>query len=308
MGRLLAFGFSAASIVLLYLFIDVGGLEAALAGTHVGRLCLSLVLLILLILASALRLVLLARISGLDADLGLSTRAVFAANALNLVMPGKLGDLAKASMLRQGDGDILPAFNMVLAEKLADLLAVLILGAIALAAFSGAGIASLIGALALLTIIAALALAGVMGGILTALEPRLPRLAGAGQRFVQRWREQIVSFRRDPAQTAIFCLLTLLIWIGHLYQIAMMAWALDVSGPWAPLVAVFPIVILAGLLPMTIAGIGPRDMAAVAFAGPLIGTGEAAALGILLWLRVIVPGLAGLPFMGAYFRSLRPRR
>ncbi|MCB1477110.1 MAG: flippase-like domain-containing protein [Rhodobiaceae bacterium] len=308
MARLLAIFVSAATVALLYLLIDVDALGSALAQTDMGRLVLSLVLLMLLIQLSAVRLVLLARISALEVGLGLATRAVFAANALNLFMPSKLGDLAKASMLRSQDGSMMPAFNMVLAEKLADLLAVMILGAVALAAYSGEGVAWFVGALAILTAISALTLAGLLGGLLPALEPKLPRVAGIGHRFVARWREQIGSFRRRPFLTSMFCALTLLIWAGHLAQIAMMAWALGVSGPWEPLIAIFPIVILAGLLPMTIAGIGPRDMATVAFAGPLIGTGVAAALGILLWLRIIVPGLAGLPFTGAYFRSLRRSR
>jgi glycosyltransferase 2 family protein len=87
----------------------------------------------------------------------------------------------------------------------------------------------------------------------------------------------------------------------------MMAWALGIKGPWLPLAGTLPLVILAGLAPFTFAGIGTRDAAIVLLIGPLVGADKAAALGVLFWLRYLVPGLVGLPLIPLYFRSLGVR-
>lgn len=102
-----------------------------------------------------------------------------------------------------------------------------------------------------------------------------------------------------------------MLWLGHLGQILLMAAALNVSGDatlWASLMAMIPIAIVAGLVPLTFAGVGTRDAGPVALAGGLIGTGTAAALGVLFWLRYIVPGVIGIPLLPKFLRVTNAHR
>lgn len=90
-----------------------------------------------------------------------------------------------------------------------------------------------------------------------------------------------------------------------------MAAALGVSGDatlWASLMAMIPVAIVAGLAPLTFAGVGTRDAVLVALAGGLIGAGTAAALGVLFWLRYIVPGLIGIPLLPKFLRVTNAHR
>jgi uncharacterized membrane protein YbhN (UPF0104 family) len=65
--------------------------------------------------------------------------------------------------------------------------------------------------------------------------------------------------------------------------------------------------ILAGLLPLTMAGIGSRDAVIIHFYSAYMSPGAAAVLGVLATLRYVIPAIAGLPFIGNYL-SLRGRR
>lgn len=110
-----------------------------------------------------------------------------------------------------------------------------------------------------------------------------------------------------PKVIVVVLCLSLAIWASHFAQVGLMTWALAAEGSWIRLAAMLPVIILAGLAPLMVAGIGTRDSAIVLLVGPIIGFDKAAALGVLFWLRYIGPGLAGLPLMSAYFASVRNR-
>lgn len=309
MRKVLAFLVSVAILTAVYLQIDVANLIETLAGTDRWRLAASLLLLVALVLGSAGRLVLLAHAADLQLAGRMAVKATFAANALNLILPGKLGDLAKASLMRDAEsGSVLPGLRVCIFEKLADLLAILVCGVVALAAYPGSDWALLLALVAsAIGLLMCMTLQQVPRTLL-----RVVHLAPTGlDRLVapvlRSWIDLIARLVHRPRQLAAALMLTLIIWAGHFLQIAMMAWALGVTGPWLELIALFPIIILAGLLPVTIAGIGPRDAAMVVLAGPLIGYPVAAALGVLFWLRYLVPGAIGLTVMPEFMKSVKPR-
>ena len=55
----------------------------------------------------------------------------------------------------------------------------------------------------------------------------------------------------------------------------------------------------------TMAGVGTRDAALVFLYAGLVGAETAAAIGVLFWLRYLVPGLIGLPVLPEFLRSAR---
>lgn len=76
--------------------------------------------------------------------------------------------------------------------------------------------------------------------------------------------------------------------------------ALRTSVPLIESLALSPLAILAGLIPLTFAGIGTRDAALVFLYAAFLSAPEAAALGLLCTARYFLPALAGLPFLNRY--------
>jgi hypothetical protein len=118
--------------------------------------------------------------------------------------------------------------------------------------------------------------------------------------LAKAWINVLSALRARGTALPVLLTLTGLICCGHLIQIALMAAALGVSGPtelWITLIALFPVTIVAGLVPLTVAGVGIRDAALVLLLSSHIGAPTAAALGVLFWLRYLVPGVLGSPLL-----------
>jgi uncharacterized protein (TIRG00374 family) len=120
------------------------------------------------------------------------------------------------------------------------------------------------------------------------------------------WREMHDCFWRDRARLALVSATSVFIWFLHLLQIWMFILALRAHTPFLANLALAPLAILAGLLPLTLAGIGTRDAALILFYHPYLNAPAAAALGILCTMRYLLPALGGLPFISRYLPSLRP--
>jgi hypothetical protein len=88
MRQLMSVGVTAAILMILYWLIDRAAIMEALAKTDVFLLALSLALLVLLICTSAFRLHLLAHYGGFVLSAPAAVQSTFAANALNLFLPG----------------------------------------------------------------------------------------------------------------------------------------------------------------------------------------------------------------------------
>ncbi|MEE9195587.1 MAG: UPF0104 family protein, partial [Alphaproteobacteria bacterium] len=98
---------------------------------------------------------------------------------------------------------------------------------------------------------------------------------------------------------------SVVIWFLHLLQIWIFILALGAWTPFLANLALAPLAILAGLLPLTLAGIGTRDAMLILFYAPYMAAPSGAALGILCTLRYVLPALAGLPFLGQYLGAVR---
>ncbi len=212
-------------------------------------------------------------------------------------------------MLRDANNSALPSLNISIYEKATDVFAVFAWGTLALIALNQArhGVSTLI--VFAITIglgILLFSAAPVRGGVGMARKVGVP--PAALERFFHQWTAMIERLWRQPRTMMLVLALSIAIWAGHFLQIGLMTWALGVNGPWLALGAALPLIILAGFVPFTFAGIGTRDAAIVLLAGPLIGVEKAAALGVLFWLRYLVPGLMGLPLMPHYLRSLSAGR
>jgi uncharacterized protein (TIRG00374 family) len=122
------------------------------------------------------------------------------------------------------------------------------------------------------------------------------------------WDEMHAYFWSSKARLVKVTLTSVFIWFLHLLQIWMFILALKAWAPFLANLALSPLAILAGLLPLTFAGVGTRDAALVLFYAPYFAAPTAAALGLLCTARYVLPAIGGLPFAGEYLRVARQAR
>jgi uncharacterized protein (TIRG00374 family) len=302
--RLVALAVSIALLALIWFWVDPAAIWAAIQGVSPGWFWSAVLFSIPLTLATALRFRILsaARIS-----IGQSVRLILAASTLNMVLPSKMGDIAKAWILRQrNDLSGGQALALVVLEKLLDLWALLAVGVFCLSVARPPVpglplvIAALCGGAAALLF---LMLSGERSlSLVRRLTARLPALDRRVAGLASEWHALVHGFRRRPVKAVGLVAGSLLLWVGHLFQLWLFARAIGDVPPGISM-ALSVIAILAGLLPFTFAGIGTRDAAFVLLFGPFLGTGGAALLGLFATLRYLLPALAGLPFVSDFWSA-----
>jgi uncharacterized protein (TIRG00374 family) len=254
---------------------------------------------------------------------GEANRLILVASVLNLVLPSKMGDIAKAYFMRdRGHMEGSLALSLVIFEKACDMLSLLLWCAFGLvwcaadpsiypqknALFwvMGAGVSAML----------------VFGLCLLASEKFAISFFVLGRRFAPgkmkeklaklaaSWSEMHGYFWSSKRRLAKVTATSVFIWFLHLLQIWMFILALRAWAPFLANLALSPLAILAGLLPLTFAGVGTRDAALLLFYGPVFvpatdAAAKAAALGILCTARYVLPAIGGLPFAGQYLQMLK---
>jgi uncharacterized protein (TIRG00374 family) len=302
MRRIIGIVVSAALLLALYAVVDFDALVDAMRSADLLWLIIGLLMVIPLTLATAWRFQALV----VDAHVGFgeASRLVLAASTLNLFLPSKLGDLAKAFVLssRHGmEGEL--ALSIVIFEKALDMVSLLLWGAFACLYVGGSKPELLLFAipvllllgLALLIILPLPALSALirLGGLL------LPhRLSAKAERLAETMTGMAAWFWQRPKRAGGVLILSVLLWGAHLLQFWLFTRAIGGAVPLLDNMAFATLAILVGLLPFTFAGIGSRDAAIVYFYGPYLSLGGAAFLGILATLRYVIPAIAGIPFAG----------
>lgn len=286
---------SLALIAFLWWSVDVAAIARAMASAKPAWLIAGILAVVPLTWGTALRFQWLSRTA---IGTGTAGRLILAACTLNLVLPSKMGDLAKAWVLeRRYSFDRGLAVPLVVFEKLLDMAALLVCG---LAALVWLGHPEPIYLLATAALAGALALCVVA---LTPLAAKVP-VPQRFQRYTAHWFDLVQWFWADRGRATATLALSLLLWAGHLAQLWLFARALG-PVPLADSMAAATLSILAGLLPFTMAGIGTRDLAIVYFYHAWLSPAQCAALGLLATLRYLLPAIAGLPFVGDYWQRRR---
>lgn len=222
-------------------------------------------------------------------------RSILAASALNSILPSKGGDLAKSFFLRRHvSHDLKTCVAAVVLERVLDVtaLVLLLVGGLALLGGESKYLTTIWICAAAILAGSALYFAlhlihrpvGWVQGLMTRI-PKISPIIDASLVFV--W-EIFSSNRIVPLST-----LALILWLLHVLQFYCFFMALDYQGPWAPVLAYVPAAIFVGLIPITVAGIGTRDLALIAFFAPWAPAELAAGVGLLSHLRYLLPGLLG---------------
>jgi len=235
-------------------------------------------------------------------------RHYLAGQFVSNVLPTTIGgDVLRVSRLARDPGETPGTFASVVLERLTGWLVLPVITIVGFAVNPGLrhlGTATRVAlSLALGTLVLLVAV------LLAAGSPRLGGrfAARAGwQRFVGAVHLGVDRLRRRPAAAANVLV------AGFAYQLALVlaavaaaqALGLRPAGLTA-LLAFFPAVLIAQVLPISMSGLGVREGAFVLFLTPLgVATDEAIALGLLLYLLNLAVSLLGAP---AFAAGGRPR-
>lgn len=305
MKKIVSIAVSLIILVVIWSTIDAGRIWQVFRHADGFWLTLSLLAAAPLTMATALRFAMLSRS---HIPFGASLRLILSASTLNAVLPSKMGDIAKGWVLAQKYG--FPAdraVSLVVFEKMMDMAALLLWGMLAL--FWTAGSDWLIWLFALAVAGLFILLAALMApfGIIRRLFlwgiGRLPgRISARLNAFMQEWTAMADWFWSRLARAAGTVLFSLAIWGGHLFQFWLFTKAVRATVPLIDNMAFATLSILAGLLPLTMAGIGSRDAAIIHFYGPWLSPAAGAAVGVLATSRYLLPAIAGAPFMRDYWQ------
>jgi uncharacterized membrane protein YbhN (UPF0104 family) len=220
---------------------------------------------------------------------GSALRAVMFANLLNIFLPAKTGDLAKAVYVRKQAG-LTIGMGTVILERLLDLA---VLGAFGLAGslVVGKTWGQLVSGGLLLGVTFVFLMLAIFPVYRLGLPPHWSEKARELQGVFKQWRGNPRAIMAAfLGSVAVWCLASFIVWA--------LAMSLGSSVRWFYVLAIFPLAILAGLVPVTISGMGTRDSAFVFLLSSHLSTEAATLVGLgytvfAYWLV----GLIGVPFV-----------
>jgi glycosyltransferase 2 family protein len=233
-----------------------------------------------------------------------ANRLILGASVLNLVLPSKMGDIAKSYFMAERSkisGSLALAISIF--EKTCDLLSLLLWCIFGLLLYPAkdslfwtmtTGVA--IGFGTCLLMLGAKSFADWLFAIAIRFAPQKLKIKLAKMQVA--WREMHDYFWSDKQKLLLITSTSVFIWFLHLLQIWLFILTLKAIAPFLISLALSPLSILAGLLPLTFAGIGTRDAAIIYFYQDYFNQATGAALGLLCTSRYFIPALIGLPFLG----------
>jgi glycosyltransferase 2 family protein len=334
--KLVSLGVSLLLLALIYWKIDVARLLPVFAQSDPVWMALSLAMVVPLTMLTAWRFQRLVPAQG-RINFAEANRLILSASVLNLVLPSKMGDIAKAFFMPGLRRSL--ALSLVVFEKSCDMLSLLLWclfglvwvrfdGGFAMRAFEPdwwfaqlhmanplpAWVNSGVVYPACFAFVAGALLFGLLllgsrkfsGFFFTTAQRLAPgKLKGKFEKLAASWGEMHAYFWGNKTRLLQVTALSVLIWLLHLLQIWFFIFALRASCPFLANLALSPLAILAGLAPLTFAGVGTRDFALVLLYAAYFDAPTAAALGLLCTARYVLPAIGGIPFFQRHLAALR---
>lgn len=298
---------SAALLVALYRSLDVTLIGQLLLQADRGWLVLSVGMILPITLLRAVRFFLVAPPGALP-GIGEALRLTLVSSALNVFLPTKAGDLIKSYFVaKRSATPVGVAVSIVVYERLCDLFGLIawcLLGWL-IGRPDVPGMPSFFWPM--------LAAFWVVCGVLVtspAAAALLSRVAARvfSSRRLRKLREladgwpgllQTLAGRRRFVVS-----FSLLLWLVHLFQIWMFTVALSADVPFTVCASLSTVALMAGQLPFTFAGLGSTDVALVVLLASYMPAETAAAMGVLISTRGLLPPLLGLPMMRPYLSTV----
>lgn len=296
---------SAIILTALYRSIDVRLIFRELRGVDPGLLLLSVGMIVPITVLRAVRFYLVVP-RGTVAGVAEALRLTLVATAANVFMPAKSGDLIKSYFVAKARTSAGVSIAVVVYERLCDLAGLITWCALGwlVARPVVEGVPSALWPV--------LALFGLGCGLLVS-SSRVARFGAAMVERLHMGRLQRVQslvdgwpglFRSLGRRRAGVILLSMLLWLIHVIQIWMFTVALAIRVPFTVSASLSAVALMVGQLPFSFAGLGARDVALVVLMRAYVRPESAAALGLLISTRNLLPPLAALPIMRPYVAKL----
>jgi len=304
-ARLISLGVSAALLTALYRSMEFRQIGHALAGIDPLWLIASVGMIVPITVLRAVRFFSIAPAGALP-GLVEALRLTLVASAANVFLPAKSGDLIKSYFIaKRTTTSSGVSVGMVVYDRLCDIFGLMFW--CALGWFVGRPVVTrvpsalwpLLGMVAVVcgVLISSQRVARLLPAIVARVIPvRFRRL-----RSVARGWPELLEVLRGRRRWIVA--LSLLLWLVNLVQIWMFALALSVPIPFAECASLSAVAMTAGLVPFTLAGLGARDVALVVLLEGYVSAESAAAMGILIATRNLLPPIAALPLMRSYLTA-----
>ena len=301
--RFISLAVSVAILLIIYSKIDTNKLIEVFQNCDPFWIVISLGMVIPLVTFTSWRLQQLMP-KGTSLEFVEANRLILGSSVLNMILPSKMGDIAKAYFMRERNGvSGSLSLAIVIFEKACDMLSLLLWCAFGLILYPAKDglfwtmTTGVVGGLVLgLLMLGSRQFADLFFNLSTKLAPK--KIAEKLKKMQLSWGEMHDYFWGDKKQLLLITVTSIFIWFLHLLQIWLFIIALKASAPFIISIALSPLSLLAGLLPLTFAGVGTRDAALIYFYQPYFNEVTGAALGWLCTSRYFLPAIIGLPFLG----------
>lgn len=266
-----------------------------LAGARWQWLVLSTILMGVVVVLNGWRFQLVLQAGGHNVAIRRSVAVILTVWPLVLVIPARANELLRAVALR----DEVPVFSClgsVVAERFIDVQTLCLIGMVG-CAWIGAW--TWFGLLALLWVVAWAVVVATVTNVDWLV--KLPLVGRFDSKFRALFRGFEALRRRPRNLAAVICVSTTA-WLCSMANLGFLLWIFDAPVAVAAILGLWPLAVFAGMLPVTVGGIGTRDGT---FLGLLVLTSEgmiaesavlAATFGYGL-VMVVLPGVLGIPLM-----------
>ncbi|MEE8311166.1 MAG: lysylphosphatidylglycerol synthase transmembrane domain-containing protein [Candidatus Binatia bacterium] len=287
---------SAAAFWLLARQVDMDALGAVLSTSDWTLFCVGAVAYVAGQAGSAYRWLVIARRVGFDRRLGQLVRYYFVGMFFNMFGPATVGgDLVRGLYLAGGEGRRSAALNTVVFDRLVGLVMLVFVLLTAIASFGTFGLPPIIAAAAAGGSVA------IVAGWWT-----LPLVVRGLLRPDNPWRRlvevELAPLWRDPRLLAETGSLSVFFHVGQVGSVMLVGAAVGLDVPWPYYFVFHPLVSIFSALPISLAGLGIREMGTVYLLSEVAGVPRDTAVAFsILWLGVLlISTLAGgLVFLGS---------
>ena len=305
-ASLFSLALSAAILAALYRSIDVRLIVRDLRSVDRAWLVISVGMIVPITVLRAIRFYLVAPRETMR-GIGEALRLTLVSSAANVFLPAKSGDLIKSYFLANGRwSSAAVSVAVVVYERLCDLVGLITWCALGwfIARPDVSGVPSVLWPL--------LGMFGAVCAVLISSE-RVARLGSAlvARVLAGRWQrlQKLADgwpglFQALGSRRAGVILLSLLLWLVHVIQIWMFTVTLSIRIPFTVCISLTAVALLVGQLPFAFAGLGARDVALVVLMRGYVRPESAAALGLLIATRNLLPPLAALAIVRPYVARL----
>ena len=302
-ATLLSVAISAILLVAVYRSVRIGLVVDALLEADKTWLVISVGMILPITVLRAVRFYWVAPAGSL-LGVGEALRRTLVASALNVFLPAKTGDLVKSYFVAtRGSTPAGVALAIVVYERLCDLFGLIAwcvvgwfvgrpqIDGLPTAFWWLLGGVGVVCAVLISSERAAWLVQAIVGRV--APHGRLPAL----HRVAGGWSGLLTLLRGRRRWVVLY---SMMLWLTHLFQLWLFTVALSLGIPFTVSASLSAVALMAGQLPFTFAGLGARDMALVVLLAGYTTPEHAAAVGVLISTRGLLPPLIGLPIIRPY--------